>query len=114
MWRNRPFLFIFCVCLIAAFGLGVLLLLGWYIMTRMDELQISSDKILWEHGILSKTYVELDIDEVRTVRVHQNLIQRIFHSGRLEVYSAGDKPEITIKGLPYPTRIREIVDENKT
>ena len=114
MWRNRPFLFIFCVCLIAAFGLGVLLLLVWFIMTRMDELKISSDKIQWEHGILSKTYVELDIEEVRTVRVHQNLIQRIFHSGRLEVYSAGDKPEITIKGLPYPTRIREIVDENKT
>jgi uncharacterized membrane protein YdbT with pleckstrin-like domain len=114
MWRNRPFVFIFCLCLIAAFGLGVILLMVWFIMTRMDQLKISSEKIQWEHGILSKTYVELDIDEVRTVRVHQNLIQRIFRSGLLEVYSAGDKPEIVIKGLPYPTKIREIVDENKT
>ncbi len=106
--------FLLCVGVFARLCVGVLLLLGWYIMTRMDELQISSDKILWEHGILSKTYVELDIDEVRTVRVHQNLIQRIFRSGLLQVYTAGDQPEIAIKGLPYPTRIREIVDENKT
>ena len=114
MWRNRPFLFLFCICLIAAFGLGVLLLLGWYIKTRMDVLQISSDKILWEHGIFSKTYVEVSTEEVRTVRVHQNFIQRIFRSGLLQIYTAGDQPEIDIKGLPYPTRIREIVDENKT
>ena len=110
MWRNRPFLFLFCLALIAVFGLGVLLILAWYIVTRMDQLKITSEKIQWDHGILSKTYVELDIEEVRSVRVHQNLIQRIFRSGRLEVYSAGDQPEIVINGLPYPTKIREIVD----
>ncbi|MEC7791192.1 MAG: PH domain-containing protein [Pseudomonadota bacterium] len=100
--------------MIAAFGLGVLLLLGWYITTRADELQISSGKILWVHGIVSKTYVEIDIQQVRTVRVHQNFTQRIFRSGLLEVFTAGDKPEIVIRGLPYTTRIREIIDEQKT
>ena len=114
MWRNRPVLFFVCICLIAAFGLGVLLLLGWYIKTRTDELQISSSKIQWVHGIVSKTYVEVDIQQVRTVRVHQNFTQRIFRSGLLEVFTAGDKPEIVIRGLPYTTRIREIIDEQKT
>ena len=114
MWRNRPVLFFVCICLIAAFGLGVLLLLGWYIKTRIDELKISSGKIQWVHGIVSKTYVEVDIQQVRTVRVHQNFIQRIFRSGLLEVFTAGDKPEIVIRGLPYTTRIREIIDEQKT
>ena len=107
-------LFFVCICLIAAFGLGVLLLLGWYIKTRTDELQISSGKIQWVHGIVSKTYVEIDIQQVRTVRVHQNFTQRIFRSGLLEVFTAGDKPEIVIRGLPYTTRIREIIDEQKT
>ena len=114
MWRNHPVLFFVCICLIGAFGLGVLLLLGWYIKTRADELQISSRKIQWVHGIVSKTYVEVDIQQVRTVRVHQNFTQRIFRSGLLEVFTAGDKPEIVIRGLPYTTRIREIIDEQKT
>lgn len=114
MWRNRPVLFFVCICSIPAFGLGVLLLLGWYITTRMDELHISSGKVQWTHGIFSKTYVEVDIQQVRTVRVHQNFTQRIFRSGLLEVFTAGDQPEIVITGLPYITRIREIINEQKS
>jgi len=113
MWRNRPGLFFVFICLIPAFGFGMLLLLGWYIKTRTDELQILSGKIQWVHGIISKTYVEVDIQQVRTVRVHQSLIQRIFRSGLLEVYTAGDQPEIVIRGLPYPTHIREIINKQK-
>ena len=114
MWRNRPVLFLFIICLIPAFGLGVLLLLSWYVKTRMDKLQITSHKIQWEHGLLSKSYVDLDIQEVRTIILHQNITQRFFRSGEIQVFTAGDQPEIIVHGLPYPTRIKEIIEEQKT
>jgi len=113
MWRNRPALFFICVFLIPAFGLGVLLLLSWYLKTRMDELQITSRKIQWVHGLFSKTHVEIDLQQVRTVRVHQNIIQRIFRSGILQIFTAGDRPEIIIRGLPHAIRIKEIIEEQK-
>lgn len=114
MWRNRPVLFFSFLCLIGAFGLGVPLLLGWYVLTKKDELIVSPNKVQWVHGILSKTYVEVEIKEIRTLRVHQTPIQRILRSGLLQIYTAGDQPEIFLKGLPNPTLIREIINDKRS
>ena len=45
---------------------------------------------------------------IRSVRVYQSLFQRMFGTGDIEVYSAGDNPEIIVKGMPDPARIREL------
>ena len=44
---------------------------------------------------------------IRTVRVHQSLFQRMVNAGDLVIYTTGDLPELSIKGLPRPNEIRE-------
>ena len=109
MWRNHPLLFFFFICLIPVFGVGVLLLLAWYVKTRAELLIIRTKKIEYRKGILSKRYVESLIEQIRTVTVDQSFWQRIFKAGSLEIYTAGDIAEIEINGLPHPNRIREII-----
>ena len=41
MFRAHPFWFILCVLLIAAFGIGILILLYWYIKTRATALTVT-------------------------------------------------------------------------
>lgn len=94
---------------IGLFGLGCLLLLSWFISVRMDRLQIKPDEIVWTHGLISKQYTEINMTSVRTVRVSQSILQRLLGAGDLAVYTAGDRPEMVIKGLPEPTRIRDLI-----
>ena len=89
------------------------MLLYLYVMSRRDKLEIRPAKIEWTHGIVSKQYVELRIGQVSIVRVEQNVLQRVFKSGRVKIFAAGDSPEIAIEGLPHPTRIREIIKKQQ-
>lgn len=111
MFRNNPLGFVLAVLLIAAFGLGILILLYWFVVSRTHKLTITRNYVLYEEGLLSKRRVETRIEDIRTVAVNQTFWQRIFGTGDLDVYTAGDEPEIALKGFPDPFEIRELTRE---
>jgi uncharacterized membrane protein YdbT with pleckstrin-like domain len=112
MFRNNPFGFIISILLIPAFGLGIIILLVWYVSTKAQKLTITTQDLLYEKGLLSKSRSELRLTSIRSVRVNQSLFQRIFGTGDVEIFTAGDDPEITAKGMPDPNEIRELISKN--
>jgi len=108
MFRNHPFLFVLSIALIAAFGLGIIILLWWYVMSKSELLTITESELRYEKGILNKAHSEVALTSIRSVKVRQNLFQRMFGTGDVEIYTAGDRPEIVVKGMPDPARIREV------
>lgn len=113
MFRNRPFSFILCLLLIPAGGIGLLILLYWYLLCKGTSLTVADGQIYLEEGLLSKSRSEVDCDSVRTVKVHQSFFNRIFGVGSIEIYTAGDQPEMNVKGLPDPNEIRDVIKGNK-
>jgi len=109
MFRAHPFWFILSVLLIAAFGLGILILLYWYIKTRATALTITEHEIMYEQGILSKDRTSVSLKHVRAVRVTQRFINRILGVGTVEISTAGDEPEFEVKDMPDPHQIREAI-----
>ena len=109
MFRAHPFWFILSVLLIAAFGLGILILLYWYIKTRATALTITQHEIMYEKGILSKDRTSVSLKHVRAVRVTQRFINRILGVGTVEISTAGDEPEFEVKDMPDPHQIREAI-----
>jgi uncharacterized membrane protein YdbT with pleckstrin-like domain len=98
----------------AVVGLGVaalafLTLLTWYVRSKTDHLVISDEEIVWTHGLLNKGYTEINMSSVRTTRVKQTVMQRIMRAGDVEIYTAGDNPELVIQGLPDPDEIRRLI-----
>jgi uncharacterized membrane protein YdbT with pleckstrin-like domain len=93
--------------LIAVAGGAVLLLLYWYLATKLDHLVIKQDEIVLTHGLLNKQYTEINMSSVRTVKISQTLLQRIMDAGDVAIYTAGDQPELVVRGLPDPSSIRE-------
>lgn len=108
MIRMYPFGTVLAILLIPL-GIGILILLWWWLQTKADKLTVKSDEIVWEHGLISKQYTEINMASLRSVRINQSLLQRILNAGNLEIYTAGDDPELVIKGLPNPTKIREYI-----
>jgi uncharacterized membrane protein YdbT with pleckstrin-like domain len=109
MFRAHPFWFILFVLLIAVFGVGLLILLYWYIKTRATALTVTQHELMYERGILSKDRLSVSLRHVRSVHVTQGFINRILGVGTIQVSTAGDEPEFTVKDLPDPHEIREAI-----
>ena len=109
MFRAHPFWFILFVLLIAAFGIGLLILLYWYIKTRATALTVTQHELMYERGILSKDRLSVSLRHVRSVEVKQSFVNRILGVGTIEISTAGDEPEFTVKDLPDPHEIREAI-----
>ena len=114
MFKNNPLGFIASVILIAAFGLGVIILLVWYLKTKALKLTVTEHDIVLEKGLLSKEHSEINIDSIRTIRVSQSFFNRIFGVGKIEIFTAGDNPEVVASGMPEPNRVRELVKRGST
>jgi uncharacterized membrane protein YdbT with pleckstrin-like domain len=78
------------------FGLGVLLLLYWYIHTRQTALTVTDTEILYERGILSKESTSVSLKHIRAVHVTQGFLNRILGVGTIQISTAGDQPEFTV------------------
>lgn len=109
MFRNHPLGFILSIVLIAAFGLGILILLWWYLKCKATKLEFAGNDLILERGLLSKERTEMNVSTVRTVKVQQSFFNRVFGVGRISIYTAGDEAEIEVAGLPRPHDLRELV-----
>jgi uncharacterized membrane protein YdbT with pleckstrin-like domain len=109
MFRNNPLGFVAAVILIAAFGLGLLILLYWYIKARSVRLTVTGDTMHLTRGILSKDQTDLDVKDISTIRVFQSFWQRVFGVGRVEIFTRGDQPEMVLDGMPDPGFLRDHV-----
>ena len=111
MFRNHPFAFILCIVLIAAFGLGLLILLIWWLNTLGTRLTVTNTRITLRKGILSKYTNEVYHTDIRNVQIDQSLFQRILDVGTVGFSTAGqDGIEISVAGIPRPESVRDIID----
>lgn len=113
MFKNNPFGFIVSLLLVPAFGLGLIIFLVWYLRCMASRLTVTDSEILFEQGLLSKDRSEISFSSVRTIKVKQSFFNRIFGTGTIELYTAGDTPEIVAKGMPDPNRIRDLIKQNQ-
>jgi uncharacterized membrane protein YdbT with pleckstrin-like domain len=126
MFRAHPvWWFILCVLLIAVFGIGIMyelsvlpisalgigiiILLYWYINTRATALTVTDSELKYERGILSKNRTSMSLNHVRTVSIGQGFINRILGVGTIQIYTAGDEPELTVVDMPNPHVIQKAI-----
>ena len=112
MFKNNPLGFIICLILIPVGGLGLLILLTWHLRNKASKLTVNDNEILFEKGLLSKERSEVNLASVRTTKVKQSFFNRIFGVGSIEIFTAGDSPEIVATGMPDPNKIRELIKAN--
>lgn len=113
MFKNNPIGFILSLILIPVFGVGLLIFIVWHLRNKSSKLTVTDKEVLFEKGLLSKERSEVNISSVRTIKVKQSFFNRIFGTGTVEFYTAGDKPEIVAVGMPDPNKVRDLVKEEQ-
>ncbi|MDO3387575.1 PH domain-containing protein [Gilvimarinus sp. SDUM040013] len=111
MFKNNPLGFVLALVLVPV-GVGIIIFLVWHLKNKSSRLIVTEEDVLFEQGLLSKERSELTIKSIRTVKIKQSFWNRIFGTGTVELYTAGDSPEIVAKGLPDPNTIRDIIKAN--
>ena len=114
MFRNNPIGFILSILLIAAFGLGLLILLVWWLKVLGITLIVTDERVTLRKGILSKHTNEVYHTDIRNVQISQGLFQRMLGVGTIGISSAGHAGiEIQVAGLPKPQKIKDIIDQHR-
>jgi uncharacterized membrane protein YdbT with pleckstrin-like domain len=114
MFRSHPIGFVLCVLLIAAFGLGVLLLLIWWLDTLGTTLTVTDRRVILRKGLLSKSTNEVWHKDISNVQVNQSFLQRMTNVGNIGISTAAQEGiEIQVAGIPDPDGVRQIIDEHR-
>jgi uncharacterized membrane protein YdbT with pleckstrin-like domain len=114
MFKARPFLFILYVLLVAALGVGVILLAIWWVRTRAVTLTVTGRCTRLQTGLLSRVVKELRHWDVRYIEVSQGFVQRLMNVGTVTISSAAPADaEIVASGIPDPMRVKELINAGR-
>jgi membrane protein YdbS with pleckstrin-like domain len=108
MFRAHPFSFVVALLLTPAI-VGIVILVVWAVIARTTYLEIDNDTVRYETGVFSKDRRALSRRAIRTVRVTQTLFNRMLDVGSIEIFTAGDVPEIRAVSMFQPNDIREML-----
>lgn len=100
----------FLVAGVVGILIGGIYLLKWFIIGKTHKLTITTERTVYRTGILHRDTSEVRHDDVRNIKLEQNLKERILKFGDLAVSSSGqDEMEIVIQDIPHPQDIADLI-----
>ncbi len=109
MFRNAPVGFLLAL-LLAPLGIGLVVLLIWWLRCLATCWTITSRRTINRHGLLSKFTTELRHTDIRAIHVEQGLFQRLMGTGTIRLSSASsDDYEIEMSGVADPEEVASIL-----
>ena len=111
MFRNNPFAFILSVILVAAAGVGLVILGIWWLHTKAAMLTITNKRTIQRKGLFSRKTTEVLHRDVRNIEISQSIAQRMFGVGSIGIASAGQAGiEIQFAGVRDPDGVKALID----
>ncbi|MGQ0831564.1 MAG: PH domain-containing protein [Microthrixaceae bacterium] len=94
----------------AIVGLAVLAALGWfaitYAMWATTNFVVTTDRLIYRHGVLAKHGIEIPLERVNTVFFSQSIFERIVGSGDLVIESAGEMGRQNFSNVRKPSAVQ--------
>jgi uncharacterized membrane protein YdbT with pleckstrin-like domain len=91
-------------------GVVILLALGWFGWTYLEwvttNFVITTDRLIYRHGVLSKHGIEIPLERVNTVFFSQSILERMVGSGDLVIESAGELGRQNFSNVRKPSAVQ--------
>ena len=104
LWSLTPLILLGLV-LLPLFGAGLIAWLVAWIRYKSTELAITNKRVIAKFGFISRQTVEININKVESIQVHQGVAGRIFNYGSLVIAGAGES-QAPILGISDPLGFR--------
>ena len=94
----------------AAAGVLILASLLWfgvrYAKWATTNFVVTTDRLIYRHGVLAKHGIEIPLDRVNTVFFRQSIFERILRSGDLVIESAGEMGRQAFSNVRNPSAVQ--------
>ena len=91
-------------------GIAILAGLGYwgarYIDWRSTNFVVTSDRLIYRHGVFTKKGIEIPLDRVNNVMFSQTLFERTLGAGDLVIESAGESGRQAFSDVRKPTAVQ--------
>lgn len=67
---------------------------------------VTTDRLIYRHGVLAKHGIEIPLERVNTVFFHQGIFERVLGSGDLVIESAGEKGSQHFTDVRKPSAVQ--------
>lgn len=111
IWSLVPFLLLGLV-LLGFFGLGLLFWAAAAIRYFTTELAITNKRVIAKSGLVSRSTIEINLQRIESIQVHQGVLGRILNFGSIIVSGAGN-PQAPISSISDPLRFRRAFVETQ-
>ncbi len=95
---------------LAAAGVLVLAALAWagvtYARWVTTNFVVTTDRLIYRHGVLSKHGIEIPLERVNTVFFSQTIFERVLGSGDLVIESAGEMGRQNFSNVRKPSAVQ--------
>jgi uncharacterized membrane protein YdbT with pleckstrin-like domain len=76
---------------------------NWY----FTHFVVTSDRVIYRTGVLSKHGVEIPLDRISNINFHQRIFERIVGAGDLDIESAGQDGESKFSDVRQPDAVQQ-------
>jgi uncharacterized membrane protein YdbT with pleckstrin-like domain len=94
----------------APIGVVVLVCLGWfglrYAQWVTTNFVVTTDRLIYRHGVLAKHGIEIPLERVNTVFFSQSIFERILRAGDLVIESAGERGRQSFSNVRNPSAVQ--------
>lgn len=97
------------VVLLAVIVLSAIWLLIRYIKWANTNFAVTSHRLIYREGVLTKMSVEIPLERVNNVNFHQSIFERIIGAGDLLIESAGESGRQRFADIRNPTRVQSLI-----
>jgi membrane protein YdbS with pleckstrin-like domain len=88
---------------------GAVWLVRRYMKWISTNFVITSNRIIFRQGIVSKSGVEIPLDRVTNVNFHQTMVERMLGAGDLLIESGGEDGQSRFTDIRHPDRVQNLI-----
>ena len=84
-------------------------LLVRYLRWGTTSFVITSDRVIFRHGLISKSGINIPLENVNSVHFHQGIFERMIGAGDLLIESAAESGQQRFTDVKHPDRIQNLI-----
>jgi uncharacterized membrane protein YdbT with pleckstrin-like domain len=95
-----------CLFLIVA---SAVWLLARFLKWMTTNFVVTSDRVIFRHGLFAKSGIEIPLERVNSVHFHQGIIERILGAGDLMIESGAEMGQQRFTDVRHPERVTNTI-----
>jgi uncharacterized membrane protein YdbT with pleckstrin-like domain len=77
-----------------------------YLKWATTNFVITSDRVIFRHGVIAKSGIEIPLERINTVFFNQTIFERMLRAGDLVIESGGERGNQSFTDIPKPSLVQ--------